>query len=140
MNASNTNGETAMDILAQGPRDMNDQEIKRCLMRAGETETKKENFLRQIPQNPRSQIGDENMRHYDKPQLKKESKNNDDWLDKKRNTLMVVASLIATMAFQAGTNPPSGVWQDNSIAQAGSAVMLYNHPNYYHTFLVCNTA
>ncbi|KAM0020430.1 putative ankyrin repeat-containing domain, PGG domain, ankyrin repeat-containing domain superfamily [Helianthus debilis subsp. tardiflorus] len=139
VNASNTNGETAMDILAQGPRDTKDQQIKRCLMRAGETETKKEIFLRQIPQNPRSQIGDENMRHYDKPQLKKESKNNDDWLDKKRNTLMVVASLIATMAFQAGTNPPSGVWQDNSIAQAGSAVMLYNHPNYYHTFLVCNT-
>lgn len=36
-----------------------------------------------------------------------------DWQRKKRNTLMVVASLIATMAFQVGANPPGGFWQDN---------------------------
>lgn len=37
----------------------------------------------------------------------------DDWIERKRNTLMIVASLIATMAFQAGLNPPSGVWQED---------------------------
>ncbi|XP_076887243.1 uncharacterized protein LOC143537335 [Bidens hawaiensis] len=140
VNASNTNGETPMDILAQGPKDIKDQQILRCLTRAGVTEAKNKNLFEQIPINPSSQnIGLGNMKYHKKPHLKTDSKNNDDWLDKKRNTLMVVASLIATMAFQAGTNPPSGVWQDNSIAQAGSAVMVYNHPRLYHTFLVCNT-
>ncbi|KAI8525324.1 hypothetical protein RHMOL_Rhmol13G0221800 [Rhododendron molle] len=33
-----------------------------------------------------------------------------DWLTKKRDSLMIVASFIATMAFQAAVNPPGGVW------------------------------
>ena len=32
---------------------------------------------------------------------------------KNRKTIMVVASLIATMAFQVVVNPPGGVWQDD---------------------------
>ncbi|GJV79166.1 ankyrin repeat-containing domain, PGG domain protein [Tanacetum coccineum] len=57
-----------------------------------------------------------------------------------KTTLMVVASLIATMAFQAGTNPPSGVWQDTSTDHmAGYSIMEYNHQNLYHVFLVSNT-
>ncbi|EYU40315.1 hypothetical protein MIMGU_mgv1a020104mg [Erythranthe guttata] len=36
----------------------------------------------------------------------------EDWLERKRSGLMVVASLIATMAFQAGVNPPNNVWQE----------------------------
>ncbi|KAI3814804.1 hypothetical protein L1987_14449 [Smallanthus sonchifolius] len=139
VNASNTNGETSMDILAQGPRDMNDKQIIRCLTRAGVADKEQESLLEQNPQNSNSKLRFDNMKHHKKLHLKKDSKDDEDWLDKKRNTLMVVASLIATMAFQAGTNPPSGVWQDNSIAQAGSAVMVYNHPNYYQTFLVSNT-
>uniref|UniRef100_A0A803LBK9 PGG domain-containing protein n=1 Tax=Chenopodium quinoa TaxID=63459 RepID=A0A803LBK9_CHEQI len=35
------------------------------------------------------------------------------WLEDHRTSLMVVASLIATMAFQVGINPPGGVWQDS---------------------------
>ncbi|XP_076937085.1 uncharacterized protein LOC143604514 [Bidens hawaiensis] len=131
VNASNTNGETLMDILAKGPRDVKDQQIIRALMRAGVVDAENESLLTQIPQNFRSKMGFGYL------------KNNDDWLDKKRNTLMVVASLIATMAFQAGTNPPSGVWQDDSTTgsphKAGYVVMVRNHPNLYHIFLVCNT-
>ncbi|KAK1414135.1 hypothetical protein QVD17_29876 [Tagetes erecta] len=136
VNASNINGETPMDILAQGTRDTKDQQIIRCLTRAG---AKTESLFEQNP----SKIGFDNTKYHNKPHIKKDSKNNDDWLDKKRNTLMVVASLIATMAFQAGTNPPSGVWQEDSTVdpphKAGTSVMVSNHPNLYHTFLVCNT-
>ncbi|KAL6344601.1 hypothetical protein AAG906_002506 [Vitis piasezkii] len=42
------------------------------------------------------------------------SKGKEHWLTRKRDALMVVASLIATMAFQAAVNPPGGAWQDNS--------------------------
>ncbi|GAA0185263.1 phosphatase modulator [Lithospermum erythrorhizon] len=45
-------------------------------------------------------------------------------LDQHRNSLMVVASLIATMAFQAGVNPPSGFKPDSGL---------------YNVFVVSNT-
>uniref|UniRef100_A0A5B7B2I0 PGG domain-containing protein n=1 Tax=Davidia involucrata TaxID=16924 RepID=A0A5B7B2I0_DAVIN len=63
-----------------------------------------------------------------------------EWLAKKRDAIMVVASLIATMAFQAGVNPPGGVWQDDSpVHRAGEAVMAYNYPDSYPYFLRANT-
>ncbi|CAI9285393.1 unnamed protein product [Lactuca saligna] len=148
VNATNTNGDTPMDILAQGPRDVKDKQIIQSLMRAGAFELKTEGFLGEVPQKFRIKMELDNSKYNKKPSLPshlkiKDSNNDDDWLDKKRNTLMVVASLIATMAFQAGTNPPSGVWQDGSTTdpnrRAGYAVMVYNHPNLYHVFLVCNT-
>ncbi|KAK0570669.1 hypothetical protein LWI29_004720 [Acer saccharum] len=41
-------------------------------------------------------------------------RHNLEWSDKMRSALMVVASVIATMAFQASVNPPGGLWQDTS--------------------------
>ncbi|XP_042758617.1 ankyrin repeat-containing protein BDA1 isoform X2 [Lactuca sativa] len=132
VNATNTNGDTPMDILAQGPRDVKDKQIIQSLTRAGAFELKTEGFLGEVPQKFRIKMELDNSKYNKKPSLRshlkiKDSNNDDDWLDKKRNTLMVVASLIATMAFQAGTNPPSGVWQDGSTTdpnrRAGYAVM-----------------
>ncbi|XP_058202961.1 ankyrin repeat-containing protein BDA1-like [Rhododendron vialii] len=55
-------------------------------------------------------------------------------------TLMVVASLFATMAFQVGVNPPGGVWQDNSEAHlAGKAILAYEYPKSYSCFIYFNT-
>ncbi|KAL7238779.1 hypothetical protein ACSBR2_004805 [Camellia fascicularis] len=63
-----------------------------------------------------------------------------EWLSKKRDILMVVASLIATMAFQAGINPPGGFWQDNTPPhRAGEAIMAYNYPNTYPFFIRAST-
>ncbi|KAF5480468.1 hypothetical protein F2P56_001216 [Juglans regia] len=36
------------------------------------------------------------------------------WVDETRGTLMLVATVIATMTFQAGINPPGGVWQQDT--------------------------
>ncbi|OVA19798.1 PGG domain [Macleaya cordata] len=46
-------------------------------------------------------------------EIKKEmDKELEDSASEIRSALMVVAILIATMTFQAGTNPPGGFWQD----------------------------
>ncbi|KAI3524057.1 hypothetical protein L1887_02677 [Cichorium endivia] len=143
VNASNTNGESPMDILVQGPRDLIYQQILQSLMRAGAVEAKMGNLIRQTPQNLDNNFGYYNRKHASSSHLKESLTNSEDWLDRKRNSLMVVASLIATMAFQAGTNPPSGVWQDTSttdpLHKAGYAIMMFNHSTLYQVFLVCNT-
>ncbi|KAL7103671.1 hypothetical protein ACP275_08G194200 [Erythranthe tilingii] len=67
------------------------------------------------------------------------------WITEKRDIAMVVAILIATMAFQAGLSPPSGVWQEDSTQDsspprvAGESVMAYRHPRAYKSFVWANT-
>lgn len=96
---------------------------------------------------------------------KKHFRRQNSWLERMRNSLMVVATLTATMAFQAGMNPPGGVWQDFSgdnstslpvnnpislfgieITQnmnvshtAGISIMADTFYGVYFTFLSCNT-
>ncbi|KAK1549555.1 hypothetical protein Q3G72_003816 [Acer saccharum] len=76
-----------------------------------------------------------------------------DWVDKMGSALMVVASLIATMAFQVAVNPLGGVWQDN-ISQsggsppgslgsrphtAGKSIFADTDPALYSLFLIYDT-
>ncbi|KAL3500823.1 hypothetical protein ACH5RR_039916 [Cinchona calisaya] len=68
----------------------------------------------------------------------------EEWIENRRNAIMVVASLIATMAFQAGISPPGGVWQDDLVDgpnphRAGEAVMAQTHPKYYRVLIAANT-
>nr|XP_043626431.1 ankyrin repeat-containing protein BDA1-like [Erigeron canadensis] len=150
VNATNTNGETALDILAQATRDLKYQQIMQSLMtHSGGVAAKPETSFAQVPKGSRSKV--QLDRHQTTLPFFSLSKDDDhltnyheDWLDRMRNSLMVVASLIATMAFQAGTNPPSGVWQDDSnnndpLRKAGFAVMAYTHQDLYHVFLISNT-
>ncbi|KAI3909162.1 hypothetical protein MKW98_012899 [Papaver atlanticum] len=43
------------------------------------------------------------------------------------NTLMVVATLIAGIAFQAAMNPPGGVWQDDSTVDSGTDPVKFSY-------------
>ncbi|CAI9117701.1 OLC1v1019152C1 [Oldenlandia corymbosa var. corymbosa] len=67
-----------------------------------------------------------------------------EFLEKSKDAIMVVASLIATMAFQAMLNPPGGVWQDDSLDgpnphRPGESMMAQTHPKYYRRLVVSST-
>ena len=54
--------------------------------------------------------------------------------------------MIAAMAYQAGLNPPSGVWQEDrrddtgNICQAGTSIMASKYPDgYYPKFMTYNS-
>ncbi|GKV01524.1 hypothetical protein SLEP1_g14073 [Rubroshorea leprosula] len=67
----------------------------------------------------------------------------DDNTEKKyeiRNLILVIVTLIAGVTFQAGINPPGGLWQDNQKEQvAGTAIFAYRKQAAFYVFLVFNT-
>ncbi|KAJ8450465.1 hypothetical protein Cgig2_002150 [Carnegiea gigantea] len=87
-NAINANGYTAMDVSrkVRGKNSI-DQEIRDCL---------------------------EGAKALPGKAAKKLQERDHTWSLNQHDALMVVASLIATMAFQVAMNPPGGVWQDNN--------------------------
>lgn len=149
VNAVNANGFTALDILAQSHRDIKDFDISESLRKVG--------ALRTIDDAPPQANGTAPHGHRNhQPQaaqnhLVKDMKQPpaEDWLTRKRDSLMVVASLIATMAFQSGLNPPGGLWQEDDLTNnnttsnashlAGKSIMADKKPDDYAYFLYSNT-
>ncbi|BFG21342.1 hypothetical protein CerSpe_076160 [Prunus speciosa] len=68
---------------------------------------KKIRFLHRLPKK-----GAKGWRKKLMKRLKLKYPNN--WLEDTRGLLMVVATVISTMTFQAVVNPPGGVWQENN--------------------------
>lgn len=61
-----------------------------------------------------------------------------------QQTLMVVAALIVTITFQAGLNPPGGVWQDSNgrnqtSHKPGKAIQSETDPWLFAFFMVSNS-
>ncbi|KAL0394205.1 UNVERIFIED_CONTAM: hypothetical protein Slati_4386700 [Sesamum latifolium] len=156
VNALNLNGMTAVDVLIRSRRDIRDSEIRESLEHAGCFGTKETWTASQGNQNMATRALSSSPDHLTSSTImeRKSSKNllkqPDHWLEKKRSALMVVASLIATMAFQVGVNPPCGVWQDDYLVdsqgnavsdphRAGYSVMAHNYPKGYSSFYVINT-
>ncbi|PON84466.1 Transmembrane protein [Trema orientale] len=155
VNALNKNGSTALDILLQSPRDMRDIEIEDSLRASGALSAKdipsivhnwKPPIERRITKTSASSISLKD-RSFNKPPMKKKQT---DWLGRKRSSLMVVASLIATVAFQAAITPPGGVWQDtlrvdsNSTStdkphEVGKSIMASSENSEYGIFMIFNT-
>ncbi|CAI0421018.1 unnamed protein product [Linum tenue] len=76
------------------------------------------------------------------------------WVNEQRDGLMIVATLIATVTYQSGINPPGGVWQQDAkepdycidrdintdYVQFSTTNSLYNIPNKeYNDFVRYNT-
>lgn len=154
VNLQNRCGFTPLDILTQSPRDLNDMEIEDSLLTVGahradiqsisssayynyNTPVKSSKILKSLPR----QLP---------PLPPPKQKHATDWLGRKRSALMVVASLLATVAFQAAITPTGGVWQDDLTEdangqpvenphQAGKAIMAYNQRTEYGLYMISNT-
>ncbi|GLT80935.1 hypothetical protein SLA2020_523460 [Shorea laevis] len=55
------------------------------------------------------------------------------------NILLVVATLIAAVTFQAGLNPPGGVWQDDGNGHIPGRAICASQKHAYYVFLISNT-
>ncbi|KAI3833053.1 hypothetical protein MKX03_021331 [Papaver bracteatum] len=56
-----------------------------------------------------------------------EKGNDHEWRKERVNALLVVATLIAGIAFQAAINPPGGVWQDDSKVDSGTDPVTFSY-------------
>ncbi|XP_031273358.1 ankyrin repeat-containing protein BDA1-like [Pistacia vera] len=123
VNALNKGGFTALDILKQSRRDWKDYEIGELLRSGGDicaediAISKHDLGSKQtttLTSHGNNQI---NMSRPQGNHTKKSFEKKGDWLKEMNNVLMVIASLISTVTFQAGLNPPGGVWQETKKAQ-----------------------
>ncbi|TVU51626.1 hypothetical protein EJB05_03066, partial [Eragrostis curvula] len=64
-----------------------------------------------------------------------------DRLEKRRQLLLLLAIMAATLTYQAGLTPPSGfrLRDDESGHRAGDPVLFYNYPRRYKAFFYCNS-
>ena len=63
-----------------------------------------------------------------------------DAVDKARSLVLLLATLAATITYQAGLNPPGGLWQDNSNGHmAGDPILLTTNGRRYKAFFYCNS-
>lgn len=144
----NAHGLTALDVLSRGPRDIRDMEIKQCLQGGGvSTRFDDKGEITEVFSVRKQKELRNGISIKELPKKHKHT----DWLGRKRSSLMVVASLIATVAFQAALSPPGGVWQNDSTTdpngesgeknshKAGQSVMAHNIPIAYGQFMIFDT-
>ncbi|XP_019055295.1 PREDICTED: ankyrin repeat-containing protein ITN1-like [Nelumbo nucifera] len=147
VNSLNANGCTALDVLAKGPGDAKDTTIYQILEGTGALRAKDIPPAAAGDEIPTAKTSSTN-KQVKKP--KPEKKRQTDWLGRKKSALMVVASLIATVAFQGVIAPPGGVWQDDLTTDsngnpvekphfAGTSVLAYNIPIAYGQYIIFNT-
>ncbi|XP_031115318.1 ankyrin repeat-containing protein BDA1-like isoform X2 [Ipomoea triloba] len=128
VNAENLNGLTAMDILLQTRNDVKEMGIAELLTHKGAKEASQQQQM-QSPQSQPSKNKKKNKR-------KKPIGNNnrkEHWVQKMRDALMVAASLLATMAFQAVVSPPGGLFQSSDTVISESEVQ--NDPSSFFSFI-----
>ncbi|XP_057492076.1 ankyrin repeat-containing protein NPR4-like [Actinidia eriantha] len=157
VNELNGNSITALDIIQHMPKDLKAVEIGELLVKAGGVIAKRipastttaaettEQCLAVLAPQPSSVTTEAPISAQPPRVLNSLSEEQDHRLNRKHNSLMVVATLIAAMAFQAGVNPPGGVWQEDKVDpvtqlehEAGQSILADGYPKEYKIFSIFN--
>ncbi|TKY65301.1 sister chromatid cohesion protein PDS5 [Spatholobus suberectus] len=56
-----------------------------------------------------------------------------------RNILLIIFTLVAAVTFQAGVNPPGGVWQEDKDGHIAGRAIYASDIQAYYVFLIFNT-
>ncbi|KAM7517497.1 hypothetical protein LguiB_016459 [Lonicera macranthoides] len=148
--------------IEQMPRDSDTTKIRELLIKAGDLNAKPlvsllEPNTTQLLHGEVDQINATKMQPVSVTDTKTPSQdvivkdNKESWMDRKRDAILVIATLIAGMAYQAGSNPPGGVWDQNDqiytnlqgqnvTLRTGKFIMVVNYPRIYIIFWSFNTA
>lgn len=98
--AKNRKGYTALDVLMKSEqRDIMDKELQCVLQKAGLVPSDAQQYK-------------EKQDHPTATTRMKSDQDNGRWIKDSNNTLMVVASVLASIAFQGGQYPPGGAWRE----------------------------
>ncbi|WVZ81464.1 hypothetical protein U9M48_028839 [Paspalum notatum var. saurae] len=63
-----------------------------------------------------------------------------DGLEKAHSLVILLATLVATVTYQAALVPPGGIWQDDQDGhKAGDPILLSTNPKRYKVFFYCNS-
>ncbi|BAT84811.1 hypothetical protein LR48_Vigan03g180800 [Vigna angularis] len=140
--ALNEAGLTNFEVMESGPRDFITLKIEHMLTEAGvQMITEKQQGSSSaspspsiIPTQPPQEA--KRMKLWETLWLKY-LQYRPNWIEEKRGSLMVVATVIASMTFQSVISPPGGVWQEDTfsgglncssygICKGGTAVLAYD--------------
>ena len=70
-----------------------------------------------------------------------DGKKHDDDVNKIRDCIQLLATLAATIAYQAGLDPPGGVWSEDGAGNSvGDPILLTTHPGRFKVFFYFNLA
>jgi small basic protein len=72
--------------------------------------------------------------------MRQEARDEEEELERKRSFLLVLATLAATVTYDAGLSPPGGFWSHDKGPDylAGDPVLRNHYPRRFKAFLVCN--
>lgn len=74
------------------------------------------------------------------PEETKKKPEADDGLHTARSLVLLLATLAATVTYQAGLNPPGGFWPDDRDGhKGGDPILLAKHATRYRVFFYCNS-
>ncbi|KAK3438827.1 hypothetical protein EUGRSUZ_C03375 [Eucalyptus grandis] len=169
MNTVNRNGFSALDIVEYFPKDFKVIELRELLVHAGALRAIR------FPASTTHQVAVDNRNEENStvvvdlayaalpstntPPLeavpppsfsgkirKQKGDKHEKWIKKKRDSLMIIATVIAAMAYQAGLSPPCGLWDNDQkddkgtiLYYAGTSILAANDPEGYPLFWLCNT-
>ncbi|TKY55107.1 ankyrin repeat protein [Spatholobus suberectus] len=154
----NRSGFTALDVLERCPRDSISVKIEDVLIEAGAQRSSNmdDNAQQPAPSPGTASQEEPNQSSRGKRWEKLWSRylyKQDNWMkENMQGTLMMVATVIATMTFQSTISPPGGVWQENTtnsglkfcnthgFCEAGCSVLAYSWQHDFLKLMTFNTA